>query len=240
MPDGNTVTHGPPLETVTVVRAPAAAYGKSSFFKMVVIVFVGVVLSALGAIFFTNNTHSLIPASNDSAVLQWGIGVIIMAFGIVVTAVVAFLVNQADTTFNNINILRSDNIANFKELKADFKEFKADIKASINDFKIDVKESINDVKIDVKESINEVKESINEVKESINKVKADVKESVNEVKTSITATNSRIDNLFESYSLLRAEVASLEGPYWRRRGKDKREKRSRDIASGAEAPGKGA
>jgi hypothetical protein len=53
-------------------------------------------------------------------------------------------------------------------------------------------------------------------------------------------TNSRIDNLFESYSALRAEVASLKGPYWRRPGKGKREDRSRDLAAGAEAPVKGA
>ncbi|MDR1166525.1 MAG: hypothetical protein LBO66_11805 [Deltaproteobacteria bacterium] len=138
MLDSSIVTHNPPLETETIASVPAATYGKSSFFKVAIIVCVGIVFSALAAIYVTNNTHNLMPASNDSAVLQWGIGVFIMAFGIVVSVAVAFLVNQADTTSNSINVLRSDIFANFKDFKADVKERINDVKKSVDDVKINI------------------------------------------------------------------------------------------------------
>ncbi|MDR1165405.1 MAG: hypothetical protein LBO66_05955 [Deltaproteobacteria bacterium] len=256
MSDGNIAPNSPPPEPGTVVRPlavvadPAATYAKFSFFKIVVIVFVGIILSALVAVYAINNVPGLITASNDSTVLQWGIGVIIMALGIIVTFVVAFLLYHADTTSSNINVLRSDMNVLRSDNFANFKDFKADVKESVNE----IKESMNKFKDEVKESINEVKESINEVKADVKESINEVKESINEVKTSVIATNSRIDNtnsridntnnkidkLAESYSLLRADVARLEGPYWRRPGKGKRENRSRDLTAGADAPVKGA
>jgi methyl-accepting chemotaxis protein len=196
---GDTITHGPPPATVTAVRAletlavPAATRGKPSSFKMVVIVCVGLVLSALAAIFGINNIASLIPASNDTAVLQWGIGVTIMAFGVIATTVVAFLVNNADTASSNINVLNSN-----------INVLRSDIFANFKDFKVEVKESVNEVKTSVIATNSRIDNTNSRIDNTNSRI-----DSTN---SKIDSTNSRIDKLFELYSVLRADMTILERP----------------------------